>query len=67
MLIGALYGGFFGAGLGIVVLALMGLVMSETLSRINAVKQTVSLTTGSCFHPITGSTCPLPRLSPSTP
>jgi uncharacterized membrane protein YfcA len=42
--LGALYGGFFGAGLGIVVLALMGLVMSETLSRINAVKQTVSLT-----------------------
>jgi uncharacterized membrane protein YfcA len=42
--IGALYGGFFGAGLGIVVLALMGLVMSETLTRINAVKQTVSLT-----------------------
>ena len=41
--IGALYGGFFGAGLGIVVLALMGLVMSETLPRINAVKQTVSL------------------------
>jgi uncharacterized membrane protein YfcA len=41
--LGALYGGFFGAGLGIVVLALMGLVMSETLSRINAVKQTVSL------------------------
>jgi uncharacterized membrane protein YfcA len=42
--IGALYGGFFGAGLGIVVLAMMGLVMSETLTRINAVKQTVSLT-----------------------
>lgn len=41
--IGALYGGFFGAGLGIVVLALMGLVMSQTLTRINAVKQTVSL------------------------
>ncbi len=43
VLIGAFYGGFFGAGLGIVVLALMGLVMSETLTRINAVKQTVSL------------------------
>lgn len=42
--VGALYGGFFGAGLGIVVLALMGLVMSQTLTRINAVKQTVSLT-----------------------
>ena len=43
VLVGAFYGGFFGAGLGIVVLALMGLVMSETLTRINAVKQTVSL------------------------
>lgn len=43
VLVGASYGGFFGAGLGIVVLALMGLVMSETLTRINAVKQTVSL------------------------
>lgn len=43
VVVGAFYGGFFGAGLGIVVLALMGLVMSETLTRINAVKQTVSL------------------------
>ena len=41
--IGAFYGGFFGAGRGIVVLALLGLVMSETLTRINAVKLTISL------------------------
>ncbi len=41
--IGALYGGFFGAGLGIVVLALMGLRDVRDAVRINAVKQTVSL------------------------
>lgn len=41
--VGAVYGGFFGAGLGIVMLALLGLVLTEPLTKVNAVKQVVSL------------------------
>lgn len=39
VLLGAVYGGFFGAGLGIMVLALLGLFLDDTLVRVNAVKQ----------------------------
>jgi uncharacterized membrane protein YfcA len=38
----ALYGGFFGAGLGIMLLALLGLFSTEPLSRVNALKQALS-------------------------
>jgi uncharacterized membrane protein YfcA len=40
---GAVYGGYFGAGLGIIFLALFSLVLPETLTRVNALKQTASL------------------------
>jgi uncharacterized membrane protein YfcA len=40
---GAVYGGYFGAGLGIILLALFSLVLPESLRRVNALKQTVSL------------------------
>ena len=40
--VGAVYGGFFGAGLGIVLLALYSLVIPDTLIRINALKQATS-------------------------
>jgi uncharacterized membrane protein YfcA len=36
---GAVYGGFFGAGMGIMLLALLGVFLDETMVRINAVKQ----------------------------
>lgn len=39
----AIYGGFFGGGLGIIVLAVLGAVLVDTLTRINALKQTISL------------------------
>jgi uncharacterized protein len=39
----AVYGGYFGAGLGIVLLAVLGVVLSDDLRRINALKQTLSL------------------------
>lgn len=42
--LGAVYGGFFGAGLGIMMLALLGLFLDDTLVRINAVKQVLQLT-----------------------
>jgi uncharacterized membrane protein YfcA len=40
--VGSVYGGFFGAGLGIILLALYSLVLPDTLVRINALKQATS-------------------------
>jgi len=39
----AVYGGYFGAGMGVIVLAALAVVLDDTLTRINALKQTVSL------------------------
>ncbi len=39
----AVYGGYFGAGLGIVLLAVLGAVVDDDLVRVNALKQAVSL------------------------
>lgn len=39
----AVYGGYFGGGLGIIVLAVLGAVVVDGLHRINALKQLVSL------------------------
>lgn len=44
VLAGAVYGGFFGAGLGIMLLALMGMFLDESMVRVNAVKQVLQLT-----------------------
>jgi uncharacterized protein len=38
----AVYGGYFGAGLSVIVLAVLGLVLEDTLTRLNALKQVVS-------------------------
>jgi hypothetical protein len=38
------YGGYFGAGMGVMILAALGIVLADNLLRINALKQTVSLT-----------------------
>jgi uncharacterized membrane protein YfcA len=40
---GAVYGGYFGAGLGVVLLACLGVVLDEPLPRLNALKQLVAL------------------------
>jgi uncharacterized protein len=37
------YGGYFGAGMGVMILAALGVVLPEPLPRINALKQLVSL------------------------
>ena len=42
--VASIYGGYFGAGLGIMLLAAMGLALDEDLRRLNAVKQVLSLT-----------------------
>ncbi len=41
--LGAIYGGYFGAGLGVIILASLAVVLADSLVRINALKQTVSL------------------------
>lgn len=40
--IAAIYGGYFGAGLGIILLATLGLVMDDSLTRLNALKQSIA-------------------------
>jgi uncharacterized protein len=44
VLLAGIYGGYFGAGMGVMILAALGIVLSENLLRINALKQLVSLT-----------------------
>ena len=38
----AIYGGYFGAGLSVIVLSVLGLTMDDTLTRLNALKQAIS-------------------------
>jgi len=38
----AIYGGYFGAGLGVMMLAVLGLVLNDSLTRLNALKQSLS-------------------------
>ena len=38
----ASYGGHFGAGLGVMMLAVLGLVLDDSLTRLNALKQSLS-------------------------
>jgi uncharacterized membrane protein YfcA len=38
----AIYGGYFGAGLSVIVLAVLGLIVNESLTRLNAIKQVIA-------------------------
>ena len=38
----AIYGGYFGAGVSVIVLAVLGLVFDDSLTRLNALKQAIS-------------------------
>lgn len=40
----AVYGGYFGAGMGVMMLAAFSVVLGDTLTRLNALKQAISLT-----------------------
>jgi len=42
-LAGAVYGGYFGAGLGVLMLAFLGIFLHDTLQRLNALKGLLSL------------------------
>lgn len=57
--VAAVYGAYFGAGLGIVLLAVLGLVIADSLQRLNGLKQvlsviinTVALVAYSVFGPV---------------
>lgn len=41
--IAGIYGGYFGAGLGVIDLAMLGLTLDDTLTRLNALKQVMSI------------------------
>lgn len=41
----AIYGGYFGAGLSVIVLAVLGLVLDDNITRLNALKQSVAFAT----------------------
>jgi uncharacterized membrane protein YfcA len=38
----AIYGGYFGAGLSVIVLAVLGLMLEDSLTRLNALKQAIA-------------------------
>ena len=44
----AIYGGYFGAAMGVMILAALAVVLEDSLTRINALKQSVSLTVNVC-------------------
>ena len=44
--VGAIYGGYFGAALGVILVAALALVLDESLNRINALKNVLSATAG---------------------
>lgn len=39
----AVYGGYFGAGMSVIILAVLGLFLEDSLTRLNALKQCISL------------------------
>lgn len=45
LLLATIYGGYFGAGVSVIVLAVLGLLLTDTLPRLNALKQSISLST----------------------
>jgi uncharacterized membrane protein YfcA len=40
--LGAIYGGYFGAGLSVVLLSVLGLTLNDNLTRLNAIKQSIA-------------------------
>jgi uncharacterized protein len=41
----AVYGGYFGAGLSVIVLTVLGLTLDDSLTRLNALKQAIAFST----------------------
>lgn len=40
--LGAIYGGYFGAGLSVIMLSVLGLILNDNLTRLNALKQVIA-------------------------
>ena len=40
--LGAIYGGYFGAGYSVILLAILGLLLNDSLTRLNALKQSIA-------------------------
>lgn len=38
----AVYGGYFGAGVSVIIMAILGLLVNDTMNRLNALKQSIS-------------------------
>jgi uncharacterized membrane protein YfcA len=56
--IGAIYGSYFGAGLGVIMLAVLGLLVADDLQRLNALKGVLSLVinlVGALIFVVTGN------------
>ncbi len=47
IIIAAIYGGYFGAGLSVIVLAFLALLFEDSLTRLNALKQAIAFATNS--------------------
>lgn len=45
LLVAATYGGYFGAGMSIIILAILGIFVADSLTRLNALKQILALAT----------------------
>ena len=45
VLLASIYGGYFGAGLGVIVLAVLALTLEDSITRLNGLKQALSLVT----------------------
>jgi hypothetical protein len=43
--LGAIYGGYFGAGLSVIMLSILSLITNDNLTRLNAVKQLIAFST----------------------
>jgi hypothetical protein len=53
----AIYGGYFGAGLSVIVLAVLALVIDDTFTRLNALKQAIAFSVNvaaACFFLFSG-------------
>lgn len=47
ILLASIYGGYFGAGLGVILLAVLALTLEDTITRLNGLKQALSLASNS--------------------
>ena len=59
VLLAAIYGGYFGAGLSVMFLAMIGLAIDDNLTRLNALKQAMSLVTNIAAALLFAATAPV--------